>query len=75
LLNDETKEIWFNEINTTPGSLSFYLWEATGVSFADLLDEVVNLALKRKREEDTVTYSFDTNVLAGIKLGGSKGKV
>lgn len=74
LMNDETKELWVNEINTIPGSLSFYLWEATGVKFADLLDEIVSLALKRKREEDTVTYSFDTNVLAGIKLGGSKGK-
>ncbi len=75
LMNDVTKEIWFNEINTIPGSLSFYLWEATGLKFADLLDEVVKLALKRKREEETVNYSFDTNVLAGIKLGGTKGKL
>ena len=75
LMNDETKEIWFNEINTIPGSLSFYLWEATGVKFSELLDEVVSLGLKRKREQDTVSYSFDTNVLAGIKLGGSKGKL
>lgn len=75
LMNDKTKEIWFNEINTIPGSLSFYLWEATGVKFSELLDNVVTLALKRKREEDTVTYSFDTNVLAGVKLGGSKGKI
>ena len=27
LMDDETKEVWFNEINTIPGSLSFYLWE------------------------------------------------
>lgn len=75
LMNDKTKEIWVNEINTIPGSLSFYLWEATGVKFSELLDEIVNLGLKRKREQDTVNYSFDTNVLAGIKLGGSKGKL
>lgn len=75
LMNGETEEIWVNEVNTIPGSLSFYLWEATGVKFAELLDEVVNLGLKRKREEDTVNYSFDTNVLAGVKLGGSKGKL
>lgn len=75
LMNDATKEIWVNEINTIPGSLSFYLWEATGVKFKELLDEVVSLGLKRKREEDTVNYSFDTNVLAGIKLGGTKGKL
>jgi len=75
LMNDETKEIWFNEINTIPGSLSFYLWEATGLKFSDLLDEIIKLGLKRKREEDTVNYSFDTNVLAGVKLGGTKGKL
>jgi len=75
LMDDKTKEIWVNEVNTIPGSLSFYLWEATGVKFAELLDEVVGLGLKRKREQDTVNYSFDTNVLAGIKLGGSKGKL
>lgn len=75
LMDDVTKEIWVNELNTIPGSLSFYLWEASGVKFSELLDEVISLALKRKREEDTVNYSFDTNVLAGIKLGGSKGKL
>ena len=75
LMNNETKEIWANEINTMPGSMAFYLWEATGVKYKDMLDEVINLALKRSREEANVTYSFDTNVLAGIKLGGSKGKL
>ncbi len=75
LMNSKTNEVWFNEINTIPGSLSFYLWEATGVKYKELLDEIVSLSLKRKREEDTVNYSFDTNVLAGIKLGGSKGKL
>lgn len=74
LMNDETKEIWVNEINTIPGSLSFYLWEATGVKFKDLIDEIIGLALKRSREEENVNYSFDTNVLSGIKLGGIKGK-
>ena len=38
-LNDrETGELWVNEINTIPGSLAFYLWEAAGVPFAELLD-------------------------------------
>lgn len=75
LMNNETKEVWLNEINTIPGSLAFYLWEATGVKFSELLEEVVNLGLKRRREEEMVTYSFDTNVLAGVKLGGTKGKL
>ena len=33
LMNDKTEEVYFNEINTIPGSLSFYLWEKSGLSF------------------------------------------
>lgn len=42
-----------NEVNTMPGftSISMYpkLWEAAGLKYADLLDELVALALKRKK--------------------------
>jgi len=75
LMDNETKEVWANEVNTIPGSLAFYLWEATGLKFPNMLDEMIQLALKRHREQENVTYSFDTNVLSGIKLGGSKGKL
>lgn len=75
LMDNETKEVWVNEINTIPGSLSFYLWDASGVKFDELMESMINLALKRNREKENVSYSFDTNVLAGIKLGGSKGKL
>lgn len=70
MIDNKTGKIYLNEINTIPGSLSFYLWEPTGLSYTKLLDKVVTLALKREREEQKVTYAFDTNVLAGIKLGG-----
>lgn len=34
---------------------------------------MIDLALKREREQEKVTYTFDTNVLAAVKLGGTKG--
>lgn len=70
MIDSKTNKVWFNEINTIPGSLSFYLWEPVGVPYAKLLDKMIDLALKRDREEDNITYSFDTNVLEGVKLGG-----
>lgn len=73
LMDNETKEVWVNEINTCPGSLSFYLWEASGVKFDELLDRIVKIALARSREEKNLTFSFDTNILQGISLGGAKG--
>lgn len=75
MLDADTDTVWVNEINTIPGSLSFYLWEASGIKYPDLLDRMVKLALKRERENKNISYSFDTNILSGVKLGGSKGKL
>lgn len=74
MIDKETGDIFVNEINTIPGSLSYYLWEETGVSFKELIDKLISLALKRKRDIDRKTYSYDTNIFAmGGGLKGSKG--
>ncbi|WP_301747064.1 D-alanine--D-alanine ligase, partial [uncultured Duncaniella sp.] len=75
IIDDDSKEIFVNEINTIPGSLSFYLWEATGLSFDKLMDKLVQLALKRKREQGLKTVSYDQNIfsLSGGVKGGVKG--
>lgn len=70
MMDTETGNIWLNEINTIPGSLSFYLWEPIGVKYSELLDRMISLALKREREGENITYTFDSNVLQGVKLGG-----
>ncbi|MEE1321247.1 MAG: D-alanine--D-alanine ligase family protein [Acutalibacteraceae bacterium] len=70
MMDKETGKIWLNEINTIPGSLSFYLWEPLGVKYPELLDRMISYALKREREEESITYTFDSNVLQGVKLGG-----
>ena len=72
-LDKDTDKVYVNEINTIPGSLSFYLWEPLGLGYKDMLDRCIDLAFKRAREAAQVTYAFDTNVLAGVKLGGCKG--
>ena len=62
------------EINTIPGSLSFYLWEATGLTFDKLMDELVSLALKRKRDAGLKTVSYSQNIFAmGGGVKGAKG--
>lgn len=73
LLDTETGEIFFNEINTIPGSLSFYLWEPLGVKYTELLDRMIALALKRDRQNRALTFTFESSVLAGASLGGAKG--
>lgn len=73
MIDEDNGKLYFNEINTIPGSLAFYLWEAVGMPYKELLDRMVSLALKRQREEKSLNYTFDTNILAGASLGGSKG--
>lgn len=72
MVDRKTGALYVNEINTIPGSLAFYLWEPLGISYTQLLDKMISLALKRKRENESIHYSFDTNVLAGVSLSGGK---
>lgn len=73
MMDSETREIWINEINTIPGSLSFYLWEPMGVKYTELLDRMIQFALKRERDQAEISYAFDTNILSGVSFGGTKG--
>ena len=72
LMDGKTGEVWLNEINTIPGSLSFYLWEPSDLPYPQLLDEMVKLAYKRSRGQEDLLFSFDTNILANANIGGTK---
>lgn len=71
MVDKKDNSIYVNEINTIPGSLSFYLWEATGISFEKLMDKLVELALKRKRDTERKTFTYDQNIFC--LSGGMKG--
>ena len=69
MIDEEEDKLYFNEINPIPGSLSFYLWEPVGVPYKELLDRMIQLALKRTRTEESLTFTFDTNILKTADLG------
>lgn len=73
MIDEETDTLYFNEINTIPGSLAFYLWEPIGIPYKELLDRMITLALKRERTENSLTFTFDTNILNTAGFGGAKG--
>ena len=76
IVDADNNNIYVNEINTIPGSLSFYLWEATGITFDKLMDRLVQLALKRNRERGQKTVSYDANIFSmGGGVKGTKGKL
>ncbi len=76
LIDKDENKVYVNEINTIPGALSYYLWEASGKSFEKELDELVDIALKRHREKEKLTFSYDQNILAmqGTKTGAKGAK-
>lgn len=79
LIDQKENKVYINEPNTIPGSLSFYLWEPVGIKYEELLDMVINIAIKDYRKKMKKIYSFDTNILSnfnGLKGGkGMKGKL
>lgn len=71
LCNEQTGDIRIGEINTIPGSLSYYLWEPKGISFSALLDRMIEYAFKAQAEKDENVFSYTSNILSGA--GGTKG--
>jgi len=74
MIDGENGKLYLNEINTIPGSLAFYLFEPLGIKYRELLDRMISIALKRARDEEEITYSFDSNILSfgGGKFTGKK---
>jgi D-alanine-D-alanine ligase len=60
---DGKRRIYLNEVNTLPGftQISMYpkLWQATGLSYTDLITRLIELALERHAEKSRTTYSRD----------------
>jgi D-alanine-D-alanine ligase len=69
LVDPVSGRIAVNEINTLPGSLSFYLWEPSGVPFPALIDRLIDLGLERHRERQQTTFSFDSALLQKFSRG------
>ena len=73
LIDANTMTPYVNEINTIPGSLSFYLWQHDGLDFTALMDILVEQAIDRQRSREKMVFSYQTNLLANFDKKGSKG--
>jgi len=67
LYEPDADALYVNEVNTVPGSLAFYLWEATGVPFDVLVTELVRIATARHQARSATQVVFDANLLAPPK--------
>ena len=69
-VKESTGETWVMEINTVPGSLSFYLWEASGMLFEDLVREMIDVAIDAHEKKSQLMFSYDSGMLE--RAGGTK---
>ena len=69
LLDRDTGQVYVNEVNTLPGftPISMYpkLWEASGLSYPDLIDRLIQLALERHADKQRNKTSYDRDEQAG----------
>ena len=63
-LMDADEHVYVNEINTIPGSFSFYLWEHDGVAFPQLVSQLIDVAFSVHAAKNSLTYSYETNLLS-----------
>lgn len=73
LMEKDTMKVYINEINTIPGSMAFYLWEPCGIKFNELINRLIELAIKRHNEHDKNIYTFNTSLLVKASTGGLSG--
>lgn len=74
LVDSKTNNVYINEINTIPGSLSFYLWKDK-YSFMQLLDIMIEESIKNKAKLNKKTIVYDTNVLDNFALNSDNIKM
>ncbi len=73
LVDAESNKFYFNEINTIPGSFSFYLWKESGISFTQLLKKMIDIAIEEHQLKSRQIQSYDTNLLSKKAVTGIKG--
>jgi D-alanine-D-alanine ligase len=55
--------IYVTELNTIPGSMSYYLWEATDLDYPNLVNRLIEIAEERFKKKRKIIQSFDSNIL------------
>jgi D-alanine-D-alanine ligase len=72
-LERHTGRLYINEINTIPGftAISMYprLWEASGLSYPELIDRLIELAIEEHREKERTRFSIEPPSGGGVLSG------
>ena len=77
MLVPDTEELYITEINTIPGSLSFYLWNQSdpAISYPELIDRMIRSALEAHDQKNENNYAYRSDIFRNTSVGtkGTKG--
>lgn len=62
-VDESSGETWVMEINTVPGSFSFYLWEESGTGFDELMETLLDIAVKTHQQRSELMFTFESGML------------
>lgn len=75
LVKENPLEVFVIEVNTIPGSLAYYLWEAGGMTFKTVITKLIELAEQRYAEKKKNVYTFSSGILKNFKPGLKNSKL
>ena len=64
IIDKDNNKFYANEINSIPGSLSYYLFEPLGLSYKDMIDKLINIAIENFKREEKLSFTFENNLLS-----------
>ncbi|NLB91546.1 MAG: D-alanine--D-alanine ligase [Clostridiales bacterium] len=72
MLDQHSDTLYVTEVNTIPGSMSFYLWDHTNIPYGKLIDKLVDIALLAFEQKQASNYAYESDILQGVELSSGK---
>jgi len=55
--------LYLTEVNPIPGSMAFYLWEASGISFTQQITDMIEQSIRDHQETKTLQLDYKTDIV------------
>ena len=62
IIDQDTNQVYLNELNTIPGSLAFISGRTVSLAYAGLLDQLRTMAIRHHQKANALTYSYENNL-------------
>lgn len=66
IIDKNENKVYINEINTIPGSFSFYLWKHNGIEYSELIDRLIDIAEKANLDKNKNNYTYKSDIIGNI---------